>query len=62
MCSGNGINATEATPKELSGHMMIFIGAFIYFFNGNWIIGKTSRMFNELSPNGTGALFNGSFR
>ena len=62
MCSGNGINSTEATPKELSGHMMMFIGASLYLFNASWIIGKTSRILKEFSPNGTGALFNGSFR
>ena len=62
ICSGYGIHRSNITEKEFSAHVQHIIVAFIYIINILWISGMTSRFLNKVSPNETGAAFNGNYR
>ena len=62
MCSGYGIHHSRTTDKEMSLHIWLIVSILIYIIKTCHISGKARRFLKKLSPNGSGAMFNGHFR
>ena len=62
VCSGYGIHHSQATHKEMSGHMSFFFGAVLYRIHIYYMNIKTNQFLKDFSPKGSGAMLNGRFR